>query len=555
MHEILNERYKWDQEKIDTLKQMYDAGESNNEIANYFGLSIGSIEQALLRFYSDRKKRNHIWNEEDIKTLKQLLDGGMSVPKIANHFGLSTGSIEQALKKYYSDRKKRKQKSWTEEDIKNLKQLYDEDMSVSKIANHFDVGTSSIEQALERYYSNRKKRNHIWTDEYIEILKQMYDAGIDLIDIGTHFGLSKSSIQKALERYYSDRKKQNLTWTDERVETLKQMYDAGISLIDIGTHFGLSKSSITHALKTYYSDRKKRDHKWTEEDIKTLKRLHDEGIDLIDIGTHFGLSKSSIATALHNYYFDRKKIEKIPWNKTQIKELGDLLDQGNGPSEIAKRLERNISSVEKALDKYYHDRKKRQKRLWNEEEILEIRELYKKGYGPTYIGNKFNEDSNSVFYLIKKQKDYETALLPPHLENLQQLHGTSHIEIDFFNALKTELETRFHNRNIKIKRNHNIPREGKRPYNVDGIEQTQKLAIEFFGTLWHADPVVYPNPDQYLTKLSCTAGEVRDYDGKKIAWLAKTLGKSPVIIWEREWNNKSTKQECIDRVLSALGLI
>ena len=184
-----------------------------------------------------------------------------------------------------------------------------------------------------------------------------------------------------------------------------------------------------------------------------------------------------------------------------------------------------------------------------------MRERFMEGHGYAAIGLELDRDPGSIRNFIIRQKDYETVLLPPHLENLQQLHGTSHIEIDFFNTLEEVLSTRFHNRNIKIERNVRISRGGKFFYNVDGIAQNQKLAIEFFGTLWHADPVIYPNPNQFLKKLSCTAGDVRDYDGEKIAWLTKTLGKPPVIIWQREWTKKTTKQACIDRILSALGLI
>ena len=298
---------------------------------------------------------------------------------------------------------------------------------------------------------------------------------------------------------------------------------------------------------------------WTEEDNAELERLYLSGItSLTKLGKLLGgRNLSVINTKLNILFPDRKKRDNRPWTEEDNAKLKRLYLSGiTSLTKLGKLLGgRNQGVINTKLNILFPDRKKQDKRPFIDKEIAEMRKRFMEGHGYTAIGLELDRSPGSIRNVIKRQKDYETGLLPPHLENLQQLNSTSSTEIDFFNTLEKELETSFHNRNIKIKRNHSMPREGKRPYNVDGIEQNQKLAIEFFGTLWHADPVVYPNPDQYLTKLSCTAGEIRNYDKKKIAWLTKTLGKPPVIIWEREWKEKSTKQECIDRVLTSLGLI
>ena len=138
--------------------------------------------------------------------------------------------------------------------------------------------------------------------------------------------------------------------------------------------------------------------------------------------------------------------------------------------------------------------------------------------------------------------DYHTVLLPGYLENAEQLHGgISQAEISFFDTLSKIPGM------PEIQRNVRLP--GSR-YNIDGV--ADNVAIEFFGTLWHADPNRYADEHQFQFLGGVTAAEIREKDQRKIAWLEQQ-GYHAVVVWESEWRIKSNRQACIDRVLAAFN--
>jgi hypothetical protein len=177
-----------------------------------------------------------------------------------------------------------------------------------------------------------------------------------------------------------------------------------------------------------------------------------------------------------------------------------------------------------------------------------IRNEYANGYGPAAIAAKIKQElgidraTGAVTSKIQQQPDYKTVLLNLHLENLQKLSGTSHQEIEFF----TELGK--YNSLPRCERNVRIP--GTR-YNADGLDPASKTIVEYFGTLWHADPKKYHNEDQWLGRLSCTVGDIHAKDAIKLKRL-QGLGYTVVVVWEREWTKRDTRQQCLDRVRAAL---
>jgi urease gamma subunit len=193
-----------------------------------------------------------------------------------------------------------------------------------------------------------------------------------------------------------------------------------------------------------------------------------------------------------------------------------------------------------------------------DEETKLIFELYMAGepydniareINTVFKNNRSYSSINSyVNSIIQKNlsEDQQEILKQERQANLKKLTSISRQEIDFFNTLAAMPDIPHIQRNVRASK---PIKDTGRYYNIDGVGPG-KVAIEYNGTLWHADPVKYHYPDQYLRKLECTVGEIWGKNAIREKFL-REHGYHIVIIWEREWTKKKTKQACIERVRQA----
>lgn len=75
---------------------------------------------------------------------------------------------------------------------------------------------------------------------------------------------------------------------------------------------------------------------------------------------------------------------------------------------------------------------------------------------------------------------------------------------------------------------------GEKRFIVDALDETNKVAYEFFGTYWHSDPRKY-DPSDMHTVIGTTHGENYAKSMERIE-LLKSAGYTVVVMWEMDWD-------------------
>ena len=168
------------------------------------------------------------------------------------------------------------------------------------------------------------------------------------------------------------------------------------------------------------------------------------------------------------------------------------------------------------------------------------------------ILDKFNvERSHSGINNFLKsfgEEIYRDILLASHMENREYKDPRVSIaEEHFFERLARDPEI------PKISRNQSYDHPNARyKYNLDGVHKNPNVIIEFYGDLYHANPLKYPDDNQLLTT-GVLAGDVRAKDKRKEDWL-RSKGNTVVIVWENQWSKKKEWLNIFNSVRKAFGL-
>lgn len=86
-------------------------------------------------------------------------------------------------------------------------------------------------------------------------------------------------------------------------------------------------------------------------------------------------------------------------------------------------------------------------------------------------------------------------------------------------------------------------------YKVDELSEEKKLIIEFYGDIYHCNPVLFKEENQYCSWLDRTVKEQWDRDRKRIEDLLK-YGYSIIIIWESDYYND--KERLLERLIKEI---
>ena len=138
-------------ETIDQIKQLYNQGLTYAEIADRIGnLSVRTVNNILSRYYSDRPASSNSRNipvpTSEVDKVKQLYDHGDSLEDIGNAIGKSAVYVQRILFNYHGDRVKRVTGATgpkgIDSDQKNkMAQLYADGHTLEFIAKTFAIST------------------------------------------------------------------------------------------------------------------------------------------------------------------------------------------------------------------------------------------------------------------------------------------------------------------------------------------------------------------------------------------------------------------------------
>jgi len=288
----------------------------------------------------------------------------------------------------------------------------------------------------------------------------------------------------------------------------------------------------------------------TEQTIKNyflINHLAKQGLNAAAIAKQLGKSY----VLIHRYLdqeLKRPYQEFTPDDEEFIRSHYDPEGEYNWSiAKIAREKNRSIPSVSAVVDRQFKARQKREKRSFTVQQDHEIRELYQQGYNPGYISLRIDRDRGTIRRHLKNLPDYD--LLHQDYKKNQKVHQRSQGEIHFFETISQLPEIQPLNPQHSVP----IPTGGRHgdSYKIDLFIEDPPMIVEYYGDLYHANPLRFQDDNTPLPKVGKTAGERRRLNQEKEEYL-RQKGFTLVVIWEDEWQKTQTRPDCIRRVLQAL---
>lgn len=215
-------------------------------------------------------------------------------------------------------------KSLTQDQIADLKKLFDDGTPNSDIAKLLDITPTELKKALTLYYPDRVKKRVPRSDVDVEQLKQLVDQGKTHKEIADIMGLPSNVVMSLVKSRYKDRARKftPVKMTPERLQDIKDAYDLGYSLKEMGQLFNTSGAQIGNILTKYYPERKPRlvhvAKAATQEDKAAAFELWNNGIGIRGIAKKIGVD----ADAIKNWLADQYGQDAVDQEQERRKTIG-----------------------------------------------------------------------------------------------------------------------------------------------------------------------------------------------------------------------------------------
>lgn len=169
-----------------------------------------------------------------------------------------------------------------------------------------------------------KHRGEHWTQEEISQVKMLYEVGMRICDISMKLNRSESAITKKIKELYKPCRR--IDWTDSEIEKLKDLHIKGLSYKDIAKELGKTQRScqskaVRIGLKTkdcnVWEDKKRIDF-WTDSEIAQLKELVEIGLSAKEISEKLNRSIKSLfckMSVLRLHIKEKSDIEKSKYRR------------------------------------------------------------------------------------------------------------------------------------------------------------------------------------------------------------------------------------------------
>jgi transposase len=307
------------------LISLYTKGVSMKKLAGLFDINDSTVLTTLKKYNIKRKTKEEYYKkisdelEQEIITLYQQ---GIYIYKLSEKFNLNKTTISRLLKKNNIYVKNSKDfKKLNEKQEQEIVNHYQSWASLTQLAEMYNVSTFTIKRTLKNYgaYIKSPAGSNLITwkitkkDER-EIIK-LYQQGLSLRKIAEKFDVIDETIASALKRNnvrIRSRTAHIAKINKKQHKEIISLYNQGLSSLKIAKMFNVTSTIILSVLKKNNIERRNPGYyqiKIDQEKKEIIIRLYQEGNSLKKIAGVVNLGKTSIEKFLkkHNLYGRNKK--------------------------------------------------------------------------------------------------------------------------------------------------------------------------------------------------------------------------------------------------------
>jgi transposase len=304
--------------------------------------------------------------EERVK-VKERYKSGDSIEDIAKHYDVTVQTIKNILKKFRFNLSSSSSKI-SDKDVKKIVKEYKKDDSAStlqKLAEEYEVTTVTIRNILkrEKVYKAKNKKHIRLTDAQKKKVVERYKEGMSGRKISKEFGISYQTVYDLLKGEKVDRRKlddykRSKKISDDEEKNIVQAYKDGESSTSLAKKYSVSVGLILGLLKG------------NDVKIRPVKLIKEKEYDnIIDLYVNQKLSTYKIAEKYgvhaNTIYAILKKLDvklRPKWYKkimpNEYHKILRRFKDGEAVEDIAKDYDVTPNSIKSILEKIEEEAKK-----------------------------------------------------------------------------------------------------------------------------------------------------------------------------------------------------
>jgi hypothetical protein len=144
--------------------------------------------------------------------------------------------------------------------------------------------------------------------DLVQQVKQAYDNNLTYPQIANKLNITLAQVERILSTYYRDRPRRQSPKSQEFVQKMKNLYDQGVTLPKMAAELGgITTQALERLLGHYYPDRQPRITRTPAEFIDQVKQLYDQGLSYKVIARKLGVSPVKVNKTLERWYSNRRR--------------------------------------------------------------------------------------------------------------------------------------------------------------------------------------------------------------------------------------------------------
>lgn len=300
------------------------------------------------------------------------------------------------------------------EDIPEIINLYHQGLSSNKIAEIYNVASTTIKRLLlKNNVPARKPSEYLKkfpAEKEAEIILY-YQNGNSIIKTAEYFKCSQEVIKRILKQHNISvvpAKVYSKKLTSTQQKNILELYKKGLTTEQIAKKYKVRRRTISTVLKEN-NVKTRTTSKLTSEDKENILTLYKKGATIKQISLEMQTAYSHISkilteSGLHSPVRRKSTSSKIPLF-TQSK-ICDLYKEGLSIEKLSENYSLSPPTIRKILKlnniQVRHQGFNAKERKFSEQEIKEIINLYTNGYSIAQIAKEFNTTRTVIAYRLKK---------------------------------------------------------------------------------------------------------------------------------------------------------
>lgn len=200
--------------KREEIVKKYNAGATQQELAEEYGVSYNTIANRILEYYGRARTSSYIRKRNIILPIEEIAKrnkSGVTHQEIADEYGVSRQTISRHLLKYYKETdipnpKIKNPKRFKNIPVEEIAKKHEQNISQKQLAKDYGVTRRTISRKLKKYYEDIGKplthKGISYIDLPAEEIIKRYEEGTSKSILAEEYTTSEPTISKVINKYY-----------------------------------------------------------------------------------------------------------------------------------------------------------------------------------------------------------------------------------------------------------------------------------------------------------------------------------------------------------------